>query len=180
MPLPRFSLVLALAALLLAAAPVRADRMAEEAAAVRTLMARGELTQALQRAEKAATAQPGDAAAQFLLGLVLMEQGRDTEALALYIRMAESWPELPDPYNNIALLRARRGDYEAARLALEAALRNDPGHRIARANLGRVHLLLAVQAWEQLGAQGPLDVALQRQLDEARALLAGGAPRTAR
>jgi Flp pilus assembly protein TadD len=167
----RYMAVSVLASLLmLAAVPASAD----EAAEVRALLARGDLTGALQRAERAAAASPRDAQLHFLLGVVLMDLGRDGAALDVFMRMSEEYPELPDPYNNIALLRARAGELEQARQALESALRNDPGHRLARANLGRVHLLMAVQAWEQLGAQGPLDPSLQRQLDGARALVAGG------
>jgi Flp pilus assembly protein TadD len=162
--------LLTLAVLVLTAAAAVAD----EAAAVRGLLSRGESEAALQRAERAAAANPRDASLRFLHGVVLMDLGRDGAALDVFASLNQEYPELPDPLNNIALLHARAGAYEQARQALESALRNDPGHRLARANLGQVHLLLAVQAWERLGAQGPLDVALQRQLEGVRALLAGG------
>jgi Tfp pilus assembly protein PilF len=103
---------------------------------------------------------------------VLMDMGRDADALALFTAMAQQYPELPDPYNNIALLHARAGRLEQARQALDVALRNDPTHRTARANLGQVHLMLAVQAWEQAASAGTLDAALLRKLEAARALLA--------
>ena len=119
-------------------------------------------------------AQPRDAQLRFLLGVALMDLGRDTEALAHFTRMAQDYPELPDPYNNIALLQARAGRLEAARQALETALRNDPSHRAARLNLGQVHLMLAVQAWELAAAEGPLDTALLRRLEMVRALLLNG------
>jgi Flp pilus assembly protein TadD len=170
---PRFRpllLHLAAAALLLSAAPARADEGAE----IRALMARGEGVAALARAERAAQANPRDAQARFLNGVVLMDLQRDDEALALFTQLAQEYPELPDPQNNIALLQARAGRLELARQALQAALRNDPTHRIARANLGQVLLMLAVQAWEEAAAQGPLDVSLQRKLEGARALLAAG------
>jgi len=122
-------------------------------------------------------AQPGqrDAQARFQQGVELMDLRRDDEALAVFEALAQEFPELPDPLNNIALLHARAGRLEPARLALEAALRNDPGHRLARANLGQVHLMLAVQAWERAATAGPLEPAMQRLLDGARALLAAGA-----
>ena len=164
--------LLTLGALLLASAAAVAD----EAAEVRALLARGDAAAALQRAERAAAAKPRDAGLHFLQGVALMDLQRDAAALEVFTALSQEYPELPDPLNNIALLRARTGDFELARQALEAALRNDPGHRLARANLGQVHLMLAVQAWERLGAQGPLDVALQRQLAGARALLAGSPP----
>ena len=79
-------------------------------------------------------------------------------------------------FNNIALLQVRAGRLELARQALESALRNDPGHRAARANLGEVHLMLAVQAWQQAASGALLDAQLQRKLDVARALVGSGAP----
>jgi tetratricopeptide (TPR) repeat protein len=162
--------------LVLAWAPVRAD----EAGASPAPAVSGESQAALLRAEVAEAAvarQPGDAQALFHQGVALMDLHRDDEALALFLRMTGEYPELPDPYNNIALLEVRRGHLELARQALESALRNDPGHRIARANLGQVHLMLAVQAWELAAAGSPLDAALQRQLEGARALLAAAGVR---
>lgn len=149
---------------------------ADDEAEVRGLIAKGELAAALQRTEKAAAARPDDAQAGFLHGVVLMDLLRDGEALAVFIRLTQRYPELPDPFNNIALLHARSGQLELARQALESALRNDPGHRTARANLGQVHLMLAVQAWETAAAGAPQDPALQRKLAAARALLAAPAP----
>ncbi len=148
---------------------------ADEAAEVRELLARGDFAAALQRAEKAAAANPRDAQARFLVGVVLMDSQRNEEALAQFTRLAQDYPELPDPQNNIALLHARAGRLDLARQALETALRNDPSHRLARANLGQIYLMLAVQALEQAAALGPLDAPVQRRLEAVRALLAPGA-----
>ena len=108
----------------------------------------------------ASATDPRDVQMRFLLGVALIDLQRDDESLAHFGRMAQDYPELPDPQNNIALLHARAGRLEPARQALETALRNDPTHRAARTNLGQVHLLLAVQAWELAASEGPLDTAL--------------------
>jgi tetratricopeptide (TPR) repeat protein len=113
----------------------------------------------------------GTAQERFLQGVALMDEQRDAAALEVFVQLTQEYPGLPDPYNNIALLHARAGRLEEARQALEVALRNDPGHRTARANLGRVHLMLAVQSWELAAAAGPLDLQTQRMLEGARALL---------
>jgi Tfp pilus assembly protein PilF len=104
--------------------------------------------------------------------VVLMDLQRSTEAMELFESLSQDFPELPDPFNNIALLHVRAQRLDAARLALETALRNDPQHRTARANLGHVHLMLAAKMWEQLATQGPLDAALQNKLSAVRALIA--------
>ena len=163
--LPRLALVLCLTL------PWRAHG-ADEPTEIRALLARGATTEALQRSEKALAADPKNAQLRFMHGVVLMDLARDAEALALFTKLSQDYPELADPFNNIALLQVRNGQLDAALVALQAALRNDPTHRTARANLGQVYLMLAVQNWAQLASTGPLDAPLQRRLEGARALLA--------
>jgi Flp pilus assembly protein TadD len=157
----------------LGAAPAVPASRPEDHAAIRALLAGGDAAQALEQVDRVLAAQPRDAQLQFLRGVALMDLRRDEDSLAQFERTSQEFPELPDPLNNIALLRVRAGQLEQARQALEVALRNDPGHRTARANLGLVHLMLAAQAWQQLAASGPIDASLARRLEGVRALLAG-------
>ncbi len=161
---------LLLAATWMAAPTARADDLSE----LRVLMQRGELPAAMVRADQAIAAQPRDAQLRFLRGVVLMDLARDAEALNAFTQLTQEHPDLPDPYNNIGLLHARAGRPEAALAALQEALRCDPGHHTARANLGQVYLMLAVKTWDQLARGGLLEPAMQRQLEAARALLAPG------
>jgi len=149
---------------------------ADEAADIRALLARGDPAAALARADVALAAHPADVPLRFQRGVALMDLGRDAQALAHFERLCEEHPELPDPWNNIALLQVRAGRIEAARAALDNALRADPAHRIARANLGLVHLMLAEAAWQRLVDSGPVDPALGHRLEAVRALLAGARP----
>lgn len=139
---------------------------------VRALLARGDLAAALLTAQAGVAARSTDAQSRFVLGVVLMDMGRDPQALAVFTELSQAYPELPDPMNNIALLQARAGQLELARQSLETALRNDPAHRAARVNLGQVHLMLAAQAWSQASAAMPADSALLQRLQGVRALLA--------
>ncbi len=167
---------LAAGALLLALAgsPGLAQPVADQ---VQRLLDAGRLDEALGRAEQALAAAPGDARTRFVHAVVLMELGRDTEAMAAFVQLSQEFPELPDPLNNIALLEVRAGRLDAARLALESALRNDPGHRTARANLAEVHLMLAAAAWERLAQDAPLEPRLARRLEAVRALIGPAARR---
>ena len=140
---------------------------------VRLRIARGDLPGALQQVDTALAAAPDNAQLRFLRGVVLMDLGRDAQAMDVFRQLSQAYPELPEPLNNIGLLQARGGQLEAARQSLQAALLADPTHRAARNNLGQVHLMLAVQAWEHVAAAGPSDDALLRKLEGARALLAG-------
>lgn len=167
---PAAALLIALVTLL-GSFPARAD----EAGDIRALAANGDLPGALRRVELAVAGNPRDAQLRFLHGVMLMDNQRDDAALAVFTQMAQEYPELPDPYNNIALLQARAGRLDAALAAAQDALRAEPTHRTARANLGQLHLMLAVQAWQSLAQSGPIDPALQRRLDGARALLSSTA-----
>ncbi|WP_425259446.1 tetratricopeptide repeat protein [Rubrivivax sp. RP6-9] len=156
------------ALLAIGGAAVRAD----EVAAVRQLQRSGDTAAALERAERAVAAEPRNTRLRFLHGVLLLDAQRDDAAMAVFLRLSEDYPELPEPFNNMALLHARAGRIDAARQALETALRNDPGHAVARRNLGDIHLRLALQAWETAAQQLPADAALQRKLQVARELAA--------
>jgi Flp pilus assembly protein TadD len=151
--------------------PAWADELAE----LREQLGRGQAQAALARIESAVARKPElarDPQYTFLRGVALMDLERDAQALSLFEGMTQLYPELPDPWNNIAVLHVRAKRLEPARLALETALRNDPGFRSARANLGLVHLMLAIQAWEAVAASGPMEPALLKRLEGARALVA--------
>lgn len=179
-PSPRSALSIVL---LLGCLHTGAPAASDDVRAVQELLARGQPQAALQRLDSrtglalATGSAPGsDAELRFLRGVALMDLQRNDEALDWFERMAQDHPELADPFNNIALLHVRAGRLEPARHALMTALRNDPSYRVARANLGLVHLMLAVQAWEQAAAGAPLDALLARRLEGARGLLAASSP----
>jgi Flp pilus assembly protein TadD len=142
---------------------------------IQTLLANGDAPRALAMADQALGSDPRNVTIVFLRGVALMDLQRDAEALSHFEGMTELYPQLPDPWNNIAWLQVRAGRLELARQALEAALRNDPGHRTARSNLGLIHLMLAAQAWETLAASGPVDARLAQRLEAVRALLGSAA-----
>ena len=163
---------LAVAALSLSALSARADDVGD----VQKLLAAGKNVEALQKADQFLSAKPRDPMMRFLRGISLSQAGRAPEAITAFTKLTEDYPELPEPFNNLALLHVRSGRLELARQSLEAALRNDPGHRAARANLGEVYLMLAVQAWQQASSNAPLDTRLLRKLEAVRALLASSNP----
>jgi Flp pilus assembly protein TadD len=129
----------------------------------------GERVQAVERLDRAIHAQPQDAQLRFLKAVLLAEAGRSDEAADIYQRLTQEYPELPEPYNNLAVLYAARGQLDKARDALETALRNDPAYATAHENLGDVYVQLALQSYERAGARG---AELQRKLQIARQLAA--------
>lgn len=156
-------------------AAVAATARADAAAQARALAGQGRIDEALERLDRALQAAPNDASLRFLRGVVLMDAGRDPAALATFTALSQEYPDLPDPFNNVALLQVRAGQPELALQALQEALRSSSTHRTALANLGHVHLMLAARAWEGLVSSGPVDGALQRRLEALRILLAPAA-----
>ena len=127
----------------------------------------GDQAGALQRLDRAIEAQPRDAQLRFLKGVLLAESGRNAEAVELYFRLTQEYPELPEPFNNLAVLQAALGQLEEARDSLQIALRNDPTYATAHENLGDVYVRLAMREYTRSGSRSP---ELQRKLELARQL----------
>ncbi|WP_260986442.1 tetratricopeptide repeat protein [Bordetella genomosp. 13] len=80
--------------------------------------------------------------------------GRTQESIAVYTDMTTRFPELPEPWNNLAALYAARGELDRAQDALNMALRANPDYADARANMGDLQLLMALRTYRQAGGQG--------------------------
>lgn len=109
----------------------------------------GRYEQALERLERHLKAVPQDAEARFARGLVLVKLGRTEAAISAFADLTRDYPQLPEPYNNLAVLYAQQGDYEKARDALEAALATHPSYATAHENLGDIYAALASAAYNR-------------------------------
>lgn len=165
-----------LPALLLAMAMALPARSAsDDARDIERLYRGGETALATQRMERALAARPSDARLRFLHGVMLSEQRQAPEAMAVFQRLTEDFPDMPEPYNNLAVLHAAAGRVDSARALLEAALHHDSGYRTAHENLGDVYVLLAERAYQRAQEGAAASPLLQRKLRLARELAA--APR---
>jgi len=139
----------ALAASLLLASlicsPVRADPLQD----LQALVKQGQFNQALERADQMLASKPRDAQVRFLKGVVLSELNRGNDAIAVFQKLTEDYPELPEPYNNLAVLYAQQRQYDKARNALEMAIRTHPSYATAHENLGDIYARLASQAYDK-------------------------------
>lgn len=144
-PPPPLSILLAVCVLLAVACPAFAT--VEETDEIVRLHGSGNSADAVQLADRILATRPKDAQMRFLKGVVLAESQRSAEAIEVFQGLTEDFPELAEPYNNLAALHAARGDFERARAALEQALRSNPGYATAHENLGDVHGMLASRAY---------------------------------
>lgn len=120
---------------------------ADESADVAKLLRAGQLEKAMEKADAFLAQRPREAQMRFLKGLILTEQKKVNEAISIFAKLTEDFPNLPEPYNNLAVLYASKGQFEKARVALDAAIRINPAYVTAYENLGDVHAKLASQAY---------------------------------
>jgi cytochrome c-type biogenesis protein CcmH/NrfG len=122
---------------------------ADEIQDANKLFKQGQLTQALDMVNGYLANKPKDAQARFLKGLIVNEQGDATGAIAIFTELTNDYPELPEPYNNLAVLYAGLGQYEKAKIALEMAIRTHPSYATAHENLGDIYAKMASQAYDR-------------------------------
>jgi tetratricopeptide (TPR) repeat protein len=115
----------------------------------RRLVGAGNLSGALDRVESFLKNQPRDARARFLKGVILTELGRQPDAIKVFTSLTEEFPELPEPYNNLAVLYASQGQDDKARKALESAIRTHPSYATAHENLGDIYAKMAREAYDK-------------------------------
>ncbi len=122
---------------------------ADDLADANKLFKQTQYSQALDKVNEILTKKPKDAQARFLKGLVLTEQNKADEAIKVFLALTNDYPELPEPYNNLAVLYANQGQYDKARLSLEMAIRTHPSYATAHENLGDIYAKMASQAYDR-------------------------------
>jgi tetratricopeptide (TPR) repeat protein len=122
---------------------------ADEYAEVNRLVRAGQYNEAMYKADQYLTSKPRDPQMRFLKGVIQTESGKTTDAIATFAKLTEDYPELPEPYNNLAVLYAGQSQFDKARAALEMAIRTNPSYATAHENLGDVYAKLASQAYSK-------------------------------
>jgi tetratricopeptide (TPR) repeat protein len=113
------------------------------------LLKQGQVDRALERVDQYLKTKPRDARGRFLRGILLTEQNKPQEAIKVFTELTQDYPELPEPYNNLAVLHASQGQYDKARAALEMAIRTHPSYATAHENLGDIYAKMASQAYDK-------------------------------
>ena len=140
------------------------------------LFKQGQYERALERVDAYLKGDPRDARGRFLKGLILVEQHKPNDAIKVFTELTQEFPELPEPYNNLAVLYASQGEYEKARSALEMAIRTHPSYATAHENLGDIYAKLASQAYDKALQLDKANAPLQTKLNLIKDIFVGGAP----
>ncbi|MDB5892073.1 MAG: tetratricopeptide repeat protein [Polaromonas sp.] len=122
---------------------------ADDYADVNRLAKAGQLAEAMTKADHYLAGKPRDPQMRFIKGVIQTEAGKPVDAIATFTKITEDYPELPEPYNNLAVLYAGQSQFDKARAALEMAIRTNPSYATAHENLGDVYAKLASQAYSK-------------------------------
>jgi len=171
-----FRLKRVIAACLVAAAAVPALADTDPAAEVQQLLKSGQHVKALQVIDDALAKKPDDAQMQFRRGVVLSMLDRKPEALDVFQKLVDAHPDMPAPYNNMAVIYGSMGEYDKARSALERAIRTNPAYATAYQNLGDVYAQLASQAYSKALQFNRNDYGIQPKLALLRELTSTPSP----
>lgn len=173
----RLALPRALRLLTLAAALAAGAAHADDYAEVNQLLRAGSAAEAIARADSYLAGNARDPQMRFLRAVALTDAGRKADAIESFTLLIEEYPELAEPYNNLAVIHAGDGDLDRARGLLEQAVRNNPSYAVAHANLGDIYARLAYQAWQRSQQLDPRAGAqLAPKLTQLRSLLQPAAP----
>ena len=161
----------AVALSLIFAAGVHADELQD----INRMMRQGQLPQSLERVDKFLAGKPRDAQGRFLKGMILTKMNRPADAIHVFAKLAEDYPELPEPYNNLAVLYASQDQYEKARTALESSIRTHPSYATAHENLGDIYAKLASRAYDKALQLDSSNTGAKTKLAMIGELIGGGA-----
>ena len=97
---------------------------------------------------------PRDAQWRYLEALLKAEMGLSMKnkdildtAVFLFERLSEEFPELPEPYNNLAVLYDKMGQEQKAIRSFKLAILNNPDYTLAYENLADLYLFLARETY---------------------------------
>jgi tetratricopeptide (TPR) repeat protein len=122
---------------------------AEDTTDAMKLYQQGKLDMALAKVNGALAQQPKDAQGRWLKAMIFIDQKKTPDAIQMLTGLTEDYPELPEPYNNLAVLYANQGNYDKAKAALELAIHTNPSYATAYENLGDIYAQLARRSYDK-------------------------------
>ena len=122
---------------------------ASEADQIQSLIAKGELRQALALTDKELLRDEQSVTFRFLKGLILTRLDELDKASNVFLELTREHPDLPEPYNNLAVIYASQGDFDKARDALKQAISTHPTYATAHENMGDIYAKMASKAYNQ-------------------------------
>lgn len=144
---------------------------------VNGLVRSGKPADALKLIDRFLANKPKDPQLRFAKGVVLTDLDKVNEAMVVFTKLTEDFPELPEPHNNLAVLFAKQNRYEDAVRYLRQAILTNQSYAIAHENLGDVYIKMGDDAYAKAvkfdvnSSAGPKLAAIRELMSKNRSSL---------
>lgn len=138
---------------------------------VRKLLRQAKYPQALLLVNKALVSNPRDPQMRFWQGFIFEQLGQPDMALQVYLDLTREYPELAEPFNNLGVIYASKGDYPNAKAALDNALRANPNYAAAHENMGDLLVNMARQSYERSLTIEPKQRGISQKIEQIKPVL---------
>lgn len=126
----------------------------EYPAAVLTLIKRRQYDRAYSYIRDGLKLSPNNVNLKFLKTVALERDGRMTEAVEALEQLIRQYPEIPEPYNNLARIYTEQGRLADAEELLKSAIGLRQNYAVAHENLARLYLIKARNALNEAQKHG--------------------------
>ena len=116
---------------------------------IQGMITEGKLEQAMIETRAILAKDPENIQALFMKGLIHTRANQLKEAEATFLLLSKNNPDLPEPYNNLAVIYASQGEFEKAREVLQKAINTHPSYATAHENIGDIYAKMASHAYNQ-------------------------------
>ncbi len=138
---------------------------------VRKLLRQAKYPQALLLVNKGLANNPRDPQMRFWQAFIFEQLGQADMALQAYLDLTREYPELAEPFNNLGVIYASKGDYPNAKAALDNALRANPKYAAAHENMGDLLVNMARQSYEQSLIVEPKQRGIAQKIERLKPVL---------
>ena len=114
---------------------------------IKVLLKNGKYEQAQALIQKAIENELDGPEILFYKGIIETNIGKNNQAIDTFRNLTERYPELPEPFNNLAVLYAEKGQFKLAKEILEQAIKTNPSYLTAHINLGDIFTKMASEAY---------------------------------
>ncbi len=143
----------------------------ERATLIDRLIVQKDWKNALNQVEEGLKVNPKSAQLKFKRAVIYERAGQTTRAKALLEDFIASYPEIVEPYNNLAAIYASEGNINRALSLLNQAVTINPGFALGHENLGDLYLQKAISHYKNAVRAQPANNRMNRKLKAAESLI---------
>ena len=132
---------------------------------VKKLLRQEKFERAEALVDKFMAVNPRDPQMRFWKAWITDRTGDKQVALDMYLSLTQDYPEIAEPFNNLAVLYAAKGQFSVAKEALDAALRANPNFADAHENMGDVLIQLANYSYQRSLQINPAQRGVSRKIN---------------